>query len=386
MKRTWSLVIALLLIIFGGIFGFNLYRDYKKSASMRHLHRPPIQISSATVKQRTWTPRLLAVGSLVAVNGVTISTEVAGTVTAIHFKSGESVKKDAPLVQLDDALDQEDLKNNQAQLTLSQLDYNRKVRLYKQSAISESDYDQSVANLKQASAAVGKTQVEINKKNILAPFSGKTGIVDLNVGQYVQPGTPFVSLQDLSSLYVNFSLPEQYLHKLFVGQKVEIKVTVSPGASFAGKVTAINSEVTENTRNINVQALIPNPANKLYPGTFADVEVFLKDKQTILTLPQTAVSYSLYGNIVYVLNPVKKQEDKKSSASKSKDQPQVYTIKQHMVTVGEFIGENVIIKEGVGPGDVVVASGQLRVQNGALVVINNQHPLKTPSAASLEGQ
>lgn len=375
MGKRMTIVIIALIIIFGGIFGFNVFRTHLIKQFEKNYVPPPATISATKAITQSWQPTLTAVGSLAAINGVNVSSEVNGSVIAIYFKSGQMVKEGQSLIQLDDSTDIEDLKNNQAELDLAKLEYARKASLWKTGAISKSDYDQALATLRQSQAAVNKSLVAISKKNIRAPFAGKIGIRQVNIGQYVNPGDTLVSLQSLDPLYVNFSLPEQYLKDIYLSQKVSITVDAYPNEKFYGKITAVNALVTVATRSIDVQGTLPNPKLQLYPGSFADVEVYLPEQKSVVTIPQTAVTYSLYGNMVYVVE--QKGKDKK-------DKP-ILKAYQRYVTVAGMKNNRVVSEKGLKAGEMVVTSGQNKLESGATVVINNSVKLPPANPETLTG-
>ena len=374
MNKRMTIVIIALLVIFGSIFGFNILRSYLIERFEKNFAPPPPTISAAKATTQTWEPTLMAVGSLTAINGVNVSSEVSGSVIAIRFISGQMVEKGQSLIQLDDSADIQDLKNNQAELDLSKVDYIRKAALWKTGAVSRSDYDQALATLRQSEAAVNKSLVALSKKNIRAPFSGKIGIRQVNIGQYVNPGDTLVALQSLDPLFINFSLPEQYLKELYLTQRISVFVDAYPNEHFYGKITAINALVTESTRSISVQATIPNKDYRLYPGSFADVRIYLPEQQSVIAVPQTAVTYSLYGNTIYV---VQQGKDKKGKP--------VLQAFQHYVAIGGMQGNFVIIKKGIRVGDMIVTSGQNKLQNGITVLINNDITLTPINPRDLIG-
>lgn len=365
------------VVFFGGLVAFNLVRSYFIAKFIKDFRPPPSTISSSTATAVNYQPSLYSVGSVVAINGVTLSPELAGVVEKINFESGEMAAQGQSLVQMDTDLDEQDLKSNLAKLQLDKLDFERKKRLYHTGAISVSDYDLASSSLIQTQAMVDRDQVTIAKKNIKAPFAGKLGIRQVNLGQYLNPGDAIVTLQQIDPLFVNFNLPQQYLPKLYMGQKVGVTSDLFPGEIFYGQVTAINAQVTKDTRNIEVQATVPNSNQKLYPGIFADVNVYLPQQQNVVVVPQTAVSYSLYGDVVYVLTPTKEQD-------KTTKQP-IYTVKELYIKTGQQIGNNVVIKSGIKAGDLVVNSGQLKLQDGASVIINNAVKLDAIPAVKLDG-
>ena len=353
----------------------SILRKHLISQFEKNFVPPPVTISTSTAMTQSWQPTLTAVGSLTAINGVNVSSEVSGMVIAIRFKSGKLVTKGQSLVQLDDSSDIQDLKNNQAELDLAKVDFERKAVLWKSAAVSKSVYDQALATLRQARAQVNKSLVTIGKKNIRAPFSGKIGIRQVNIGQYIQPGDTLVSLQSLDPLYVDFSLPEQYLQELYLQQKISVKIDAYPSEKFYGKITAINALVTVATRSINVQGTLPNPNYRLYPGSFANVNVYLPKQKAVVIVPQTAVTYSLYGNTVYVV-------EQKGTDKENKPVLRAY---ERYVTVGPMKNNVVVIKKGIKTGETVVTSGQNKLQNDTRVVVNNSVKLKTQNPATLTG-
>lgn len=373
MAKRMIIVIIALVVVFGLIFGFDIWRAHFIKMKKATFQPPPTSVSTETVSTSTWHPTLIGTGSLTAINGVNVSSEVSGMVIALHFKSGELVQKGQSLVQLDNSTDVQQLKSNQAELNLDKVDFERKEKLVKSGAISASDYDQALAKLKQSRSNVNSSLVAIAQKNVRAPFSGKIGIREVNLGQYVKPGDSLVSLQSLNPLFVDFTLPEQNLTSLYLGQSFSIAVDAYPGKKFYGKVTAINALVTEASRSIDVQGTIPNPDYKLYPGSFADVTVYLPEKKKVLTVVQTAVTYSLFGDTAFVVE----------QKGKDKDGKPILTLSQRYVKIGDMKGNLIAIKEGLKAGEVVVTSGQNRLQNGMRVFINNSVKLKTPSEKKL---
>lgn len=358
-------MIIALVIVFGGIFGFDYARSYFMGKFFASFEPPPAVISATKAKSETWTPAIDAVGSLVAVNGVDVSAETSGMVVKIFFQSGDSVKKGQPLVQLDDRADQQDLKNFQAQLALAKINYDRSQKLYKQKAVSEAQRDTDKAKMQEAVASVAKTEVLISEKLIKAPFAGKIGIREINLGQYVSPGSSVVTLQLLNPLYVQFYLPQQDYKDLYVNQPIELTVDAYPDKKFKGKITAINAKVDTNTRNILIQASLPNDGNLLVPGMFANTKVLLPKQDNVITVPQTAISFSLYGDSIYVIN-----QDGKDKKGKP-----ILKVKREYIKVGDRRAGQVAILSGIKAGDEIVTSGQLKLQDGMRVEINNSNPM-----------
>lgn len=310
---------------------------------------------------KNWQDYLPTIGLLKAVNSVDVSSESSGLVTQLFFESGQKVAVGTPLLQLDDKVEQEELKNFEADLELAKVTNTRLRTLIKSNAASQSELDQAQAKLKQAQAQVQKTKALIDQKLIRAPFTGQLGIREVNLGQYVSAGNKLVSLESMNPLYLNFSLPEQHLNKLHLGQTVELSVDVYSNATFSGKITAIDSKSNQNTHNILIQATIPNDQSRLYPGLFAKVKVMLPVQEKVVMVPQTAVTYSLYGDSVFVI--VNKAKNKK-------EKPLLEVIQKY-VTTGARFGNQVIIQKGINAGETVVTSGQLKLQNGSRVEINN---------------
>lgn len=372
-KRILLIISAVILVIIATI-AFNAIFRKIVHERLKTRKLPTPNVAAVQAKSEIWHPRLDSVGTLEAINGVTVTTETSGIIMDIGFTSGTMVEKGQYLLQIDDSLDVQNLKNNQAQLTLAQLDFNRNEKLFRTNAVSRSQYDNSLAQLQQAQAQVDKTLVEIAQKRIKAPFAGKLGIDQVNVGQYLTPGAAIVTLQALNPLYVNFSLPQRYLSKIHQGQKVSLVSDAYPDKTWMGKITAINSVITNNTRNINLQATVENPDLILYPGLFVNVQLHLDQEDNVISLPQTAVDYSLYGDIVYV---IKKTQNEKGET--------IMTAEQKSVKLGERKDHKVRIISGVNAGDWVVADGQLKLTDGVQIIINNSVNMDLPEPSSLEG-
>ncbi len=376
-KRSFviKLVVIIVIIVLALVVLFHYFMGRFLAYKIKTHVPPPTYVSTTIAKSQQWQPRLKAVGALAAVKGVTVTTESSGIVMQIGFKSGQMRNEGQFMVQLDDSLDVQNLKNNEAQLNLAQLDFNRKEKLYRTAAVSKSDYDQSLAQLRKAQAQVSKVLVEISQKRIRAPFTGKAGIRQVNIGQYLNAGSPIVTLQALNPLYVDFSLPQRNFNQIYVGQKISVTIDGFPGKIYWGKITAVNSVITAATRNLDLQATIQNPDHILYPGLFSVISVYLPVQKSVVTVVQTAVAYSLYGDIAYVCEP----------AGKTKDGKQLYKLSQRIVKVGMMQGNIIQIKSGVKAGEQVVSSGQLKLRDGMMVLINNSIKMTLPKPEDMEG-
>lgn len=356
-------MIIFLLVVFGGVFGWDMLRSYFMQQYFAHYQPPPASVSTVIAKKTTFNDSLKSVGTLVAVNGVSLSPQVAGIITQIHFKSGQMVQKGELLVKLDDSIEQAELKNSEAALKLAQLDFKRNQDLLKKNAASQSEFDKAQATLSQDQASVEKIKAMIAQKNIVAPFSGRIGVREVNLGQYVSAGTSMVTLQAMNPIFINFYLPEQDLPKLTLGQKVIAKVDTYPSKAFAGKISAINSEVNTSTHNVLVQATFQNSDQKLYPGLFANVSVIEKNQSQVVLVPSTAINFSLFGNSVFVVE--------KNKVSTEKGQ-RIYPVKQVFVKTGQQNSQSTVVLSGVKAGESVVSSGQLKLHNGSKIVIDNK--------------
>jgi membrane fusion protein (multidrug efflux system) len=363
MSRQMKRMLIIVGIVFGLIFGIYAVKKGIFAYFMSHYEPPAVTISATTATTKNWQSYLTSVGTLSAVNGTDISSEGAGIVTAIRFQSGQFVNQGDVLVLLQSDVEQAQLKSDQAQVILAQLNYDRLNTLLRKNVSSHSEFDTVAARLAETKAAVEGTEAKIRQKTITAPFSGKIGIRQINLGQYVAAGTTMVTLQSLDPLYVEFNLPEQYLSELYLQQPIEITINGNSAEvkTVKGVITAINAKVDQTTRNILVQATLPNKDLQLYPGMFALTRVWLREQKNVITLPQTAISYSLHGDSVFIIKPDEK--------NKKKD-PVLHAFRQY-VKVGERRGDEVAILDGLKAGDNVVTSGQLKLQNGTHVIIDN---------------
>jgi membrane fusion protein (multidrug efflux system) len=322
---------------------------------------PPTTVSSVQVKQEDWPPVLSSIGTISAVQGATVSAELAGTVAEIKFENGGLAKKGDVLVRLDASSEEAQMKSAEADLELARNDLSRARDLAGRNVVSKAELDAAESKFKQKEGVVNNMRSMITKKEVLAPFDGQLGIRQVNVGQMVTAGQQVVSLQALDPLYVDFALPQQELPKLASGLEVRVHTDVVAGREFPGKLTALNSAVDPVTRNVTVQATIENRDHALRPGMFAKIEVLLPDKEKTMVVPGTAVSYAPYGDSVYVI------ENKKDEKTGKESQ----VLRQQFVRVGEARGDFVSITKGLEDGQQIVSTGVFKLRNGMAVVINN---------------
>jgi membrane fusion protein, multidrug efflux system len=356
-RMFWMLVLTAL--VFGGIFGFKWFGNKMMNQFFDNMPAPPATISSAVASSVEWTDRLEAVGTVVAVNGAQVTTEAAGVVDSIRFESGQEVKAGTVLLTLDTHTDIAELKALSAQAELARNELARFERLYGLESISKAELDRRQSEYDQAAARAAAQQARIAQKTIRAPFSGELGIRQVNLGQFVAPGNPIVSLQSLDPVYVNFSLPEQNLARLREGLQVRLSVDAYPGETFEGRISAIEPEVDTATRNVRVQATVPNPQRKLRPGMFSRLSIDFANSRTVILVPRTAISFAPFGNSVYVVTETGEGEQKSR------------VVKRRFVKTGEIRGDLVEVTEGLKAGEEIASSGLLKLQNDTRVTINN---------------
>ena len=366
----WLLIVGLLLVVFlGGLVGFDLFRQ-KMIANFFASNVPaPVPVSAVTATSESISDYLDGIGSIVAVHQVSVAPEVAGRITKILFESGTQVKAGDPLVQLNDDPERADLANFQALANIASLTLGRSHQLAAQQYAAQQTVDQNKSALQVAQANITRAQAMIAQKLVKAPFDGQLGVRQVDVGQYLNAGTPIVTLTDLDTLHVNFTLPEQARAALAIGQPVEFRVDAFQNRVFKAILTTIEPQIDPATRNIKIQATLDNPGHLLLPGMFAAARVQLPAQPNILTLPETAVDYSAYGESVYVLH-----EDGKTKDGKPK-----YKAVQTFVKTGTKRDGKVAILDGVKAGELVVNAGQVKLQNGAEAVVTGQGDLFKPS-------
>lgn len=374
LRRMLIMLGAVLLVVLAlaAYKGFSIYQQIQ----MFSAPQPAISVSAAIAEEQPWQSRLPAIGTLKAFQGVDLSSEVEGTVEAVLFQSGEKVSLGQPLLQLDGKVERAILATAEAVRSLARVEFERGQNLIKRQAISKSEYDRLNAELLKAEASVSQLKAQLDKKRILAPFAGTIGIRQVDTGDYLSPGNAFATLQDLSKLYVDFFLPEQDYPQLAIGQHVRISVAAYPGEVFEGDISALNPKVEETTRNVQIRAMLPNPDNKLLPGMFANLEVLLPGEKPQVVVPETAITYTLYGNSVYVIGEQK--DDQGALVKDDKGQAQL-VVERRFVETGERRNGLVLVLKGLKAGEQVVTAGQLKLDNGAHVKVIDDQALKGPA-------
>jgi membrane fusion protein (multidrug efflux system) len=360
MAKRMILMLLLMAAIIGGL-GFLKYRQVEAAIAMgASFQMPPTAVTTVVAKKETWPSTLTVIGTAAAIQGVTVSADLPGTVDKIHFESGQWVKDGDILVELDTRQEKAQVANLEAQRDLARINYDRAQELVKAGVISRSEYDNASAQQKATEAQVNDIRAAIARKTIHAPFSGVLGLRQISLGQYLAAGQAIVSLQALSPIYVNFGVPQQDTPKMAMGRELHVASDNLPGVSFTGKITALDSIVNEQTRNIQVQATFANAGGKLRPGMFVQVDLPIAQPRDVVPLPASAINYAPYGDSVFVVSDM---TDAKGNKYKG--------VRQQVVKIEGARGDQVAITSGVNPGDEVVSSGVFRLRNNAPVLVNN---------------
>lgn len=360
----WFLGLVVILAILKGYGVWTMIQGFKNAP------KPVTTISTMKLAFTEWQPEIKAVGTLRAVNGVQMAIETAGVVEKVAFNSGEEVQANQLLIQLDSSVERAQLESLNATLQLAEVNYARSKSQAKVKNVSQSQLDTDAAALRSARAQVEEQKALLLRKEVRAPFAGKLGISNISTGQYLKAGDEVVSIQQLDPIYVDFYLPQQALAQLALQQKITLTIDSVPGKTFTGTITAIDALVETETRNIRVQATVANPEHRLLPGMFVNVAIAAGEVQRYLTVPQTSVVYNSFGDIVYVVDKI---------AAKDGEADKL-TARQVFVTLGPSRGDQVAIIKGLKEGVDVITSGQLKLKNGAEVVINNSvQPSNNPT-------
>jgi membrane fusion protein (multidrug efflux system) len=358
-RRALGIAIGLLVAIVVFVFGIKALQIGKMMSSPRMI--PTVTVTSAPVKEEDWRPRLSAVGSVSAVQGAVVSTELAGIVSEINFENGAEAKKGEVLMKLDASQEEALLRSAEAEAQLARTDLERARDLAIKKVVSSAELDSAQSKFARLNAVVDQMRSNIAKKSIVAPFDGQLGIRQVNVGQMINAGQQVVALTSLDSVYIDFALPEQNLSKLTKDLEVQVRVDALPGRGFQGKLTAINSMLDSVTRNVPLQATLENSDHALRPGMFAKVDVMLPETKKAIVIPGSAVSYAPFGDSVYV---IERQKDPKSGHES-------LVLRQQFVRIGEVRGDFVSVTQGLKAGQEVVGTGVFKLRNGMVVTINN---------------
>jgi membrane fusion protein (multidrug efflux system) len=360
MAKRMILMLVVVLALVGGL-GFLKYRQVETAIAAGASFQPPPTAVTTVIAQRvTWPTTLTVIGTAAAIEGVTVGADLPGTIDKIHFESGQTVHEGDVLVELDIRQERAQLANLEAQRDLAKINYGRSEQLVQAGVISRSEYDNAAAQQKATEAQVGDIRAAIARKTIHAPFTGVLGIRQVSLGQYLAAGQAIVSLQSINPIYVNFGVPQQDAPKMGIGHSVSVTSTDLPGTGFAGKITALDSVINEQTRNIQVQSTLQNPGGKIRPGMYMQVELPLGKPRDVIPLPASAINYAPYGDSVYVVTQMK---DPKGNTYRG--------VKQQVVKVEGSRGDQVAITSGINPGDEIVSAGVFRLRNAAPVLVNN---------------
>ena len=366
MKKYIVAILLMLVVVVAIYFGLGYYKvgqimGFVQLAKSGAFAPPPTAVTTTVAEKTQWQPTLETIGTVVAINGVTISTDLAGIVCKLAFDSGCQVKAGDLLVQLNTDQEQAQLAQAEAQRDWTQITLTRNQDLLVKRTVSQSDFDSATAQFHQAQATVDQYKAVIARKTLRAPFAGIVGIRQVNLGQYLNTGDPVVTLQSFDPIYVNFSLPQQNLSQITVGQAVEITVDAYGDKLFKGRLTAINSLVDQNSRNVQIQATLPNSDTQLRPGMYAKVKVVLPETQEVVAIPTSSIHYAPYGDSVFIVSDLKSQDGKTYKG-----------VTEQFVKLGQSKGDLTAIVSGLKPGDEVVTSGVFRLRSGGAIIVNNK--------------
>jgi membrane fusion protein (multidrug efflux system) len=354
-------ILLVVMVAFIATLAFVKFKQFQAmAAQFAAMQPPPEAVTTITAQREEWPATLEAIGTVAAVQGVTVSADLPGVVDRIAFESGKPVKEGDILVQLDTRQEQAQLAAAEAQLELSRVTLDRMKSLVEQDAVSRAEFDTAAAGNKQAEAKIREIRATIERKTIRAPFSGVLGIRAVNLGQYLNGGDPVVPLQSLNPIYVNFAIPQQDASQIHLGRNVHITAGDLGNVSFNGRISAVDSVVDSTTRNVMVQATLSNPGGRLRPGMFVQTQVALGDSRSVIALPGSSINYAPYGDSVYVVAELRDPNGKPYRG-----------VRQQVVKLGGARGDQIAVLSGINPGDEIVTSGTFKLRNGAAVQINN---------------
>ncbi|ABA89482.1 efflux pump, RND family, membrane fusion protein [Syntrophotalea carbinolica DSM 2380] len=361
MKKRIFFAIAILILLAGALTGIKVLQIRRLVQQGAAYTPPPTKVTAATAQKATWETLLNAVGTLEAMQGVTVAAELPGKVTRLAFQSGDAIQRGDLLVRLDTSSEQAQLPGAEAEVTLARLNLQRSDRLLAEHIISPAEHDQAVADYRSARAAADAIRATIGKKTVRAPFAGRLGIRQVDLGQMLSDGQAIVTLQQLDPIHVNFLLPQQQLAGLHAGLPVRVTADTLPDQTLEGTINAINPEVDSATRNVRIQAILKNPGEQLRPGMFVNVAVVLPTKEPVLTIPATAILYAPYSDSVFVIED---QKDEQSGEIQK-------IIRQQLVRLGTRKGDFVAVTSGLEEGQAVVTTGVFKLRNGQSVIVDN---------------
>ncbi|HHQ4532889.1 TPA: efflux RND transporter periplasmic adaptor subunit [Aeromonas veronii] len=372
MKKWMAIMLLIAIALFGSVIGFNLFKQKMIAQYMANRPEPEFPVTAMVTKAQDWVPTIEAIGFIEPNQGVTLSTELAGTIDAITFESGKPVKADQLLLSLDSTVEKANLRASQAKLPAAKAKFDRFQNLYKTSSISKEQLDEAEAAYRSLEADIESLKATIARREVRAPFSGVVGLRNVFLGQYLQPGTDIVRLEDTSVMRLRFTVPQTDISKIKLGQTIKINVDAYPQTQFDGHITAIEPAVNFQSGLIQVQADIPNNDGQLRSGMFARASIILPTVKDQIVIPQTAISFTLYGQNVYVL---KEGEETDKEGNKVK----VLRAKQVVVKAGERRGNDVHVLSGIQAGDQIVLSGQVRLSNDTKVHVVENDALAVPA-------
>lgn len=367
--KSWKMILPMtVLICFGSVIAFNVYKEYKVAEYLANKKVAASPVIVKKVKPQNWLPTVQAIGFIEPLQGLDITPELTGRITSINFTSGQDINAGDTLIQLNDSVERANLAATKANLNAAQKDFIRITALVKKGNASARELDEAQAKFEMYQAQYDSIKSTIEKMCIKAPFAGKLGIQNVYVGQYIQPGTNIVHLEDISSVKIRFSVSQNDLAKLAVGQNILVSVDAFPNEKFNGRITAFESAVDKGSGTIFVQAIVPNGSNKLLSGMYAHVSVLLPEVKNQIIIPQTAIAFNLYGESVFVMQT---------------DESGQKIAKQVAIKVAERNDRNALITSGLTFGDEVITEGQVRLSNGSPVYIHENYSLNQQNTIPL---
>ncbi|CAM3862252.1 Toluene efflux pump periplasmic linker protein TtgA precursor [Vibrio aerogenes CECT 7868] len=351
MKKWTAVMLLIAILLFGSVIGFNLFKNKMIANFMANMPEPSYPVTVTNISSQDWTPTIEAIGFIEPYQGVTLTTESSGVIDSIKFESGDKAEKGQVLLTLDSKVEQATLRSSEARLPAAKAKFERYKGLYKRGSLSQESYDEAQASYLSLSADIESLKATIARRQIKAPFAGQVGIRNVYLGQYLQPGTTIVRLEDTSVMRLHFTIPQTEISRISKGQTVEISVDAYPDHAFKGEITAIEPAVSVKSGLVQIEANIPNSDGKLRSGMFAHAQIQLPVIPDQIIVPQTAITFTLYGDSVYVVSG--KDDEKR--------------VKQRVVKVGERRGYIAHILTGLKDGEEIVTSGQVRLSNGVKI-------------------